>query len=769
MGVSSALQWWDEWQLRVLVLSSLAVQCIIFFMAPFRKFPIRTYLRPIIWLAYLGSDALAIYALATLFNRHKQPDVGHADKSNVLEVVWAPVLLIHLGGQDVITAYNIEDNELWTRHVLTALSQITVAIYVFCKSWTAGDDRLLKAAVLLFITGVMKCVEKPWALYSASINNLVNSPQNVRRTISRQGKIDSIDDFVKRASDVDGAADTSVSFDHGELFVDLTSPCDYRLKKLKMFSTLDGDGAYDLIRADLADTFDVLYTKQKMIFPNAFLSQRRETHLPSISGPEEDRNALPAFDRILISMIKTSGGWMLRRIAVCLYFGAIALFHRCRRQAYNDTDVKVTYTLICCTAVLELYNPIIMEMISVSHDVSSLRKSTNKSNIDGTVSKPIPGSRRSAMDDMVYQYNLVGYFIRNKKHYMAMRIAGSLGCKGYVDQRWRMKSCSSSRDITKLVLERVKLWWRDDIKDVSSYWKLNDSRGQWTLEKEKCCQGLGWSLDGAFDESVLLWHLATDLCYNGSRSPSGQHAEGCCKKGSSCPDNECPVWCEESLHHKRAVHSREMSNYMVYLLFVNPEMLMAGTRRNLLTDAYSQLEDFLVKEMKPSLDEREVAQIITDKMHKLQQPHEEDEPAAKVGGLIDDAWSIAQVLLDLRDEDKMWRVIEGVWVEMLCFSAARCRGYLHAKGLGTGVEFLSYVWLLLHYMGMETLAEKLARAELPSKAHSASSSTFHVGGSASLEQGASPSSSQAPRANGAQHCADPATCDGISIFGEENV
>nr|CAB3464023.1 unnamed protein product [Digitaria exilis] len=62
----------------------------------------------------------------------------------------------------------------------------------------------------------------------------------------------------------------------------------------------------------------------------------------------------------------------------------------------------------------------------------------------------------------------------------------------------------------------------------------------------------------------------------------------------------------------------------------------------------------------------------------------------------------------------MW---EGVWVEMLCFSASRCRGYLHAKALSSGGEFLSYVWLLLSYMGMETFTERLQRdrEELPSR------------------------------------------------------
>jgi hypothetical protein len=50
-----------------------------------------------------------------------------------------------------------------------------------------------------------------------------------------------------------------------------------------------------------------------------------------------------------------------------------------------------------------------------------------------------------------------------------------------------------------------------------------------------------------------------------------------------------------------------------------------------------------------------------------------------------------------------------MWVEMLCYSAVRCRGYLHAKSLGEGGECLTSIWLLWSFMGMETLADKLQR------------------------------------------------------------
>jgi hypothetical protein len=188
-----------------------------------------------------------------------------------------------------------------------------------------------------------------------------------------------------------------------------------------------------------------------------------------------------------------------------------------------------------------------------------------------------------------------------------------------------------------------------------------------------------------------------------------------------------------------------MSNYMVHLLFVKPEMLLSGTRRNLLMTANAELEEILkndnpflekiLKGDKPSLMEifkcnKTFLKFFTGKkpLHKeiergfMQRiiakvqlvEHTDLSPDAE-RGFIRGGWKLANALLDIGDDNNMWEVIEGVWVEMLCFSASRCRGYLHAKSLGTGAELLTYIWLLLSHMGMETLPERLQRAELSSE------------------------------------------------------
>lgn len=122
MGFSEAVQWWEEWQLRALVLGSLSLQYFLYIAAGLRKRRTPQWFKFATWLAYLASDAVTIYGLAALLNRHKKQDyVSSHRRSANLEVLWAPILLMHLGGQDTITAYNIEDN---TRHVLTAVSQV---------------------------------------------------------------------------------------------------------------------------------------------------------------------------------------------------------------------------------------------------------------------------------------------------------------------------------------------------------------------------------------------------------------------------------------------------------------------------------------------------------------------------------------------------------------------------------------------------------------------------------------------------------------------
>ncbi|XBI96844.1 hypothetical protein VPH35_033066 [Triticum aestivum] len=530
MGNSRVVQRWDEQQLRALVLGSLAIQYFLCFSATRRKSRIPPWYRFFIWLSYLGSDALPIYALATLFNRQKRLQYHTGD----LQVLWAPVLLIHLGGQVGITAYNIQDNELWKRHFLTALSQVTVAVYVFCKSWPSSADRtLLASAFSLFVAGVLKCFHKPFALMHASFG------------------------------------------------------C---LDRLKIVCPYNDEELHSALKGILSNFFDILYTREPK----------------STTGGEFANDVFGR--RILYYMV--------------LQIVAIVTFHKSHIEAQSHTDVGVTFVL--------LYGTLLLEIVSLFGLLTSFMK----------------------WYDMVAEHNLIGLFIHKRMQSELMN--------------------DSSKDITWLVRQHIQDGWEEYITDAQSYKEFNDVRGQWTLESKGCHKMLGWSLERPLDESVLLWHLATDFCFYCTRT-SPDHAEH---------TNRC----------------RQISNYMVHLLSESPEMLFPGSRKHLCRVAHAQLSDIL----KGHVMEDELAQKVVDIV---------ESPQVSQGCFVRDARVIAKRLMRLGDENKMWEVIQGVWIEILCFSAGRCRGYLHAKSIGTGGEYLSNIWLLLHCTGMETFQHKLQRTQ----------------------------------------------------------
>ncbi|KAK1576298.1 hypothetical protein Q3G72_012738 [Acer saccharum] len=78
-----------------------------------------------------------------------------------------------MGDPDTITAYLLEDNELWLRHLLGLVVHVGVAFYVFLRSW--GNCALTFIAIPIFITGIIKYGERTFMLRSSSAQRFKNS------------------------------------------------------------------------------------------------------------------------------------------------------------------------------------------------------------------------------------------------------------------------------------------------------------------------------------------------------------------------------------------------------------------------------------------------------------------------------------------------------------------------------------------------------------------------------------------------------------------
>ncbi|CAL4911047.1 unnamed protein product [Urochloa decumbens] len=611
-GIWRAVLWWDEWQLRILVLGSLGFQWFLLLAAPMRNYTIPRWFRTCIWLAYITADALAIYALATLFNRHARAN-SHCDqaaKETSLEVLWAPLLLIYLGGREEITAYNIEDNELWTRHTVTLVSQVTVALYAFYKS-RASINRLVA------MSSLMKGERKSPSGWQWCFTELDDRYKCWKARRQGNAPILSQGDKVQMML-------SDLSLYAAKVTLEIRKKGTDQAEILEPL--IVGE---DKMKPWLRQAFGLIYTRANVLFTPAYLA----CHVLLVPS---------------------------------LYIAAIVLFATSHKHGYYRTDVKITYILLCFTSVLDVFGLLLSETL---YWLMSSK------------------ARVPALCENLPGYNLIDSVLRTMRPRTGplLKLVKRMGYKeGYFRQPKESLYGSVSDFITA---ELVSVASRVENADFSTFRSF--SRGYWNLRpvlRDVCRTRteIQRSLRRSpFDASVLLWHIATDLCFR-------------CKP----PENfsQRPLQGEVV----RDVCTEAISNYMAYLLNFQPEMLMTGTRQHLFTEATKHMERILAK-----VDEGGTFK------HKLQDNKQQEQKlddAKYRYTVVHDACKLAKELMGI-DEEKRWHLMYRVWVGMLCYSASMCRGYLHAKSLGEGGEFLSYVWLIISLTGSKTLADKLQMPE----------------------------------------------------------
>ncbi|CAN6371727.1 unnamed protein product [Urochloa humidicola] len=672
IDILRAVQWWDEWQLRILVLGSLGLQWFLLLAAPMRNYAIPRFFRYCIWGAYVSADALAIYALATLFNHHAKASSSssgcdYANKGSSLEVLWAPLLLVYLGGREEITAYTIEDNELWTRHTVTMVSQVTVAVYSFYKSWPdASDRKLLLSAILLFVIGIISFIEKPWALRRASIKRLVAMWSVMKGERESPGWWDwcftELGDRYKCWKELpEGDAPilsqgdqvqmilSDLSLFAAEVTLQARSKGGHgREKTILEPLKLDKDKT---LKPMLRQAFGLIYTRANVIFTPAYL--------------------------VCHVMLVPS-----------LYIAAIMLFATSRKRGYGATDVKTTYILLCFTAVLDVFGLLIGELMYRLMSRTKL----------AALCENIPG--QNLLDSVLRM-------VRRPVTGLLLNCARRFGYY-YTEEEDTYHTSNLYRPVSDAITAQlVRVFDRVKNADLSSYRSFTKT-DYWTKEQTVRLLHTAYYFNGnhdpnsfnktiwrtlrktPFDESVLTWHIATDLCF---RSSSPMHFR--CRP----PHNEV----------LREVCTEAISNYMAYLLVFRPDMLMTGSRQHLFTEATRHMRHIITEVIEE--DERQQQPFDRNLLYKIK------EKAVSVKqkeaySVIVDACNIALELLRIHDDDDRWHLMHRVWVGMLCYSASMCRGYLHAKSLGEGGEFLSYVWLLISLQGAKTLADKL---QMPNK------------------------------------------------------
>ncbi|CAM0146836.1 unnamed protein product [Urochloa decumbens] len=258
-------------------------------------------LRLFIWIAYLGADMLAVYALGYL--------ARHED-AHPMSFFWAPFLLIHLGGQDTITAFAMEDNKLWLRHLLNLMVQTVLAIYVFWKSMGRHDMQLLLSGIFVFVAGIIKYGERIWALRCGSFESLEDLSED-QYGYSLQQVIDEDTGYSNTVllglSSMQDAHEFFVA--HAEYFFGSGY---FRMPHVKQ----GFNRALKLMEIELGVMYNDIYTK-------AFV-------------------------------LRTRSGIILRYISQMCTIVAFVVFLEGNRGSYGSIDVAITYVLFIGGLLLEV-------------------------------------------------------------------------------------------------------------------------------------------------------------------------------------------------------------------------------------------------------------------------------------------------------------------------------------------------------------------------------------------------------------------------------
>ncbi|RLM70269.1 uncharacterized protein C2845_PM17G03070 [Panicum miliaceum] len=307
MAGGGLLHLWNEFAVEIMVLMSFALQLFLLACGGTRRRSSSAVLRIALWLAYLSADSTALKG-------------GH-----LLVAFWAPFLLLHLGGPDNITAYALEDNRLWLRHLQTLIVQTLGAAYVVYKYIFVGggihDGKLLMAATIcMFAAGLVKYGERVWALKSGNVSSISSSFDNKsddqvwqpsRRLTKGDEKIDE-EEILHRAHshfEICKGAFTDVTMKNN----DPTSMRNTTILSESMITVL-----HNVVEMELSLMYDILYTKAAVIY------------------------TWYGFCIHLIPLLGTTSAFKLFQLSI----GSTG-------DGYSRVDVVITYVLLAGALVLE--------------------------------------------------------------------------------------------------------------------------------------------------------------------------------------------------------------------------------------------------------------------------------------------------------------------------------------------------------------------------------------------------------------------------------
>uniref|UniRef100_A0A0E0M6R9 DUF4220 domain-containing protein n=1 Tax=Oryza punctata TaxID=4537 RepID=A0A0E0M6R9_ORYPU len=710
----------SDWLIRAAMLLSFTLQVILVFVAPTRKRSCHPLPHFAVWSGYLVAGWVAVVGLGLLLYNLSITTSNNGSSS--IFAFWTPFLLLHVGGPDTITAYSLDDSELWLRHLAGMLFVVSTALVVFLCS--VKSNPMVTATVLVYVVGVIKYGERIYSLYSGSVRGFRDK---------MLGEPNPGPNYAKLMTEFESKKNAGVPVDiivvDGEPkeAVEQAEVMKNSSKSLEMM-------AYEL------------FAMFRVLFVNLILSYRERRISQAYFLDRDDVTAAAAFSVVEVELgflydvaytkaavSSTRRGYLLRFVGTACLVVAAVLFALMDKAGVRPVDRGVTYALLLGGLALDV--AAYLMLLSSDRTLAFLDGEPKLAWLARVARAVRLPTRR--WSERITRMNLIRYSLGKPEQDASRRcwccrwttvprvvrcltwVADMVGVREILDDiffiRHEPVSCRKIRDTKKKKKEEedgkgkisidvlnyvfdglrktaneVKYSGYNEMKEVCDY------RGEGIIDEliggdiqvEQAAKATGLELNvndvvresvrREFDESLLLWHVATDLCYHRRRDMEG-------------------AW-KGDIQSLMSI-SETLSEYMLYLLARRPEILpVTATGIGLVRyrDTRAEARRFFRSEAAWDPSHH-------DAQRMLLEVNTSKKPAVVKGdeskSVLFDACILAKALLLLGD-DTMWRVVAGVWREMLVYAAGRCHGSTHVRQLRRGGELITMVWFLMAHMGI---------------------------------------------------------------------
>ncbi|CAH2046307.1 unnamed protein product [Thlaspi arvense] len=741
---------WDAWNIRGLVILSLSIQTILIVFAPLRKRTPNRFLALLLWLSYLLADWSANFAIGLIAkNQGKESKPDDPPQDQKLMALWAPFLLLHLGGPDTITAYSLQDNALWLRHFLGLALQAVSGAYVVIQSL---PNSLWVIILLLFIAGTCKYLERTIALYLASSDKFRGSILKVSDSSSDEThRLEKAEDSVQEYArlrrpleleehdgDLTHLEILRFAFrffnNFKSLMVNNIFSSEQREESREFFSQLDHEVALRVLEAELGFIYEGLYTK--------------------------------------VSVLHSWVGAVTRTISLGSLVSAFCIFHFRPKNSheFHGADIVITYTMFLVGISLDFAS--ILMIIPSDWTLAVVRFSQIDPTLDWFLGlkklrwkkeKCCAGVEHEVLHTpfllqrwagSLKQFNFIAYSVKAD----TKRIHGAKGRKRRrawkailflfvciinffkklceIIAIWHHRFHQYVRDVINdwpmCIIVIVEFWFTIphffkfiwsyitnplDINALDEFipqrfvhsepltkdvWVMIFTQLQSKLQRPNRQEGSttkagrrGWAsgdthlekeeLEGLtryiaavdYDRSLMLWHIATELCYQ--EEPSSKE------------------------NHNEREFSKIISDYMMYLLMKQPKLMseVAGIGKVRFRDTLAEAKKFFrrkyienSRDVKTARDEILSVGVDFD-------PREFKGNRSK--SVLFEAAALAKELEEVktdRGEKHVWRMVSKVWMELLFHAACNSDATARMEQLSKGGELINFVWLAMAHLGL---------------------------------------------------------------------